>query len=318
MKNNNFLLTVVAGVATIFGAGVAMAQQDVYVSDNNDNTISIIAPGGATTTISSPLLNGPTGLAFNSAGDLFIANNGGPTPSTGDIVEYDPTTQVFSTFATGLANPRGLAFDSNGDLYVSDQGSNSVTEFLGGLDNPVTYATNVETPNGIAIDSFGDLYVALGNGANAIARIAPGGSVTEFDTTGETLNGPNGIVFGPNGNLYVVNHNDPSVEQINLSLVGSTYISSDPSNGLNGAKTLGFDAEGDLYVTDFGNNTVTEYNAAGQLINTFSSTLDGPCFLAISSPGLSVPEPGTYGLLLVGLGALYFFQRRRTTALAKI
>jgi DNA-binding beta-propeller fold protein YncE len=310
MNKANFLLSIAAGVATIFGSGIAFAQ-DVYVSDNSDNMITIIAPGGSTTTISSGLLNGPTGLAFNSQGDLFIANNGGPTPNTGDIVEYDPNSNTWSTFATGLANPRGLAFDSAGNLYVANQSSGTVTEFLGGIDNPKTFASGLTFPNGIAVDAIGDLYVTQGLGSNLIARITPGGTVDNFDTSGKGLNGPNGIVFGPNGDLYVANRLDPSIEQVTLGLVGSTFISNSPiNNGLDDSRGLAFDANGDLYVTDYGNNTVTEYNTAGQLINTFTNDLSGPCFDVVST-GLAVPEPSTYAMLLAGLGAIYFIQRRR-------
>lgn len=314
MKKANFFSPIIAGVATLFVSGIASAvQQDVYVADSSSNQVAIIAPNGTTTTIGSPLLNGPTGVAFDSQGNLFIANNGG------DIVEYNTTSDLFSVFATGLNNPRGLAFDSQGNLYVANQSSGIISEFsnasvLAGSGTPTTYTTGLNTPNGIAIDTFGDLYVALGANANAIARIDPGGAVvTTFDTTGVGLNGPNGIVFGPNGDLYVVNHNNPSVEQISLLLAGSTFISSNPINGLNGAKTLGFDANGDLYVTDYGNNTVTEYNASGMLIHTYSTDISGPCFLTFSptSSNVTVPEPGTYAMLLAGLGLLYFYQRRR-------
>jgi len=304
MKKISFL-SLAAGVATLCGTGLAAAQ-DVYVSNNSDNTIAIIAPGGSTTTVGSSLLNGPTGMAFNSQGDLFIANNGG-----GDIVEYDPTTQVFSTYATGLANPRGLAFDSQGNLYVANQSQGTITEFAAGSSIGTTFASGLNTPNGIAIDSNGDLYVGLGANANSLAMITSGGTVTTFDTTGAGLNNPNGLVFGANGDLYVVNRNDPSVEQIALNQVGTTFISSNPALGLNSPKDLAFDANGDLYVTDNGNNTVTEYNAAGDLINTYSTDLDGPCYLAISPADLAVPEPSTYAMLFGGLGLLYYFNRRR-------
>ena len=43
-------------------------------------------------------------LAFNSAGDLFEADNG-----SGNIYEFTPGGAQ-STFASGLSNPFGLAF----------------------------------------------------------------------------------------------------------------------------------------------------------------------------------------------------------------
>jgi DNA-binding beta-propeller fold protein YncE len=49
-------------------------------------------------------LDNPQGLAFNSAGDLFVANSG-----NGTITEITPGGQQ-TTFASRLSNPTFLAF----------------------------------------------------------------------------------------------------------------------------------------------------------------------------------------------------------------
>jgi hypothetical protein len=49
-------------------------------------------------------LDTPSGLAFNSAGDLFVEDFG-----TGNIYEYTPGG-ARTTFASGLAGPLTLAF----------------------------------------------------------------------------------------------------------------------------------------------------------------------------------------------------------------
>jgi hypothetical protein len=62
---------------------------------------------------------GPIGLAFDSAGNLFVSTESNDTqPDT--ILEFDSTGAFVQTFATGLQNPRGLAFDSAGNLYVAE------------------------------------------------------------------------------------------------------------------------------------------------------------------------------------------------------
>ena len=57
------------------------------------------------------------GLAFNSAGNLFVAN--WPEFPPGNIYEFTPGGAQ-STFASGLNNPAGLAFNSAGDLFEAD------------------------------------------------------------------------------------------------------------------------------------------------------------------------------------------------------
>lgn len=55
-------------------------------------------------------------LAFNDAGDLFVA---GPTTSSFDAVyRVDPQGHV-EVFYRGLGRPQGLAFDAKGNLYVA-------------------------------------------------------------------------------------------------------------------------------------------------------------------------------------------------------
>ena len=280
----------------------------IYVTNSSNNTVAIIGSGGTTTTFgSSSDLSGPTGLAMNSSGDIFVANN-----NSGDIAEFTPSVAGYvfeDDFATGLSNPRGLAFDSAGNLYVANQSDGIVDKFTpGGVES--VFATGLSTPNGLAFDSAGNLFVTNGTGgtgAGSITLITPGGIPANLTISGTPLNAPNGIAFKGN-NVYVVDHNDPAVEEITSGGVGSIFPTT--AGSLNLPKTLTFDSSGNLYVTDFGNNTVTEYNASGALIHTYSTDIDGPCFV-IAVASLSVPEPSTYALLGLGAGLLFFFNRRK-------
>ena len=59
-----------------------------------------------------PAGSGPTGLAFDSSGNLYVSNDGG----SGVIDKFD-TTGHMTIFASGFSHPHGLAFDSNGNLF---------------------------------------------------------------------------------------------------------------------------------------------------------------------------------------------------------
>jgi hypothetical protein len=88
--------------AVILIASNALAQNLFVSSDSGPGTITEITPGGVQSTFASGLLQ-PTGLAFNSAGNLFVASG------SDNIYEYTPGG-VQSTFASGLSEPVGLAF----------------------------------------------------------------------------------------------------------------------------------------------------------------------------------------------------------------
>jgi len=332
MKKSLKFLTAVAGVATLLGSG--MAKADIYVTDLLSDQLTVIAPDGSLSVINNPVtqtfLNGPEGIAVDTVagsqyyGDVFVANN-----TSGSIVTYNPTTQKFSTFATGLTDPTGLAFDGAGNLYVASGASSGIISQYSGLNLTSlnsTYGTGLSFPFGITATNAGQLYVTTG-GNGLIEQIAAGGGAATSFTPTTPPNVPGGIVVGPNGDLYVSNTGTPNVEQIKVNGNASVAVATSGSN-LNEPEGLVFDAAGNLYIADYGSNQVTEYaltgfNQLGQTTYTYLKTFDGeafdgPVFLAFDSVGAAVPEPGTYALLLGGLAAVYFVQRRRTLAPAKI
>jgi DNA-binding beta-propeller fold protein YncE len=63
------------------------------------------------------------GLAFDSAGSLYVANFNDET------IEKFTSEGVGSTFATTGPLPQGLAFDSAGKLYVANSNNGTVEEF---------------------------------------------------------------------------------------------------------------------------------------------------------------------------------------------
>ena len=109
----------------------------------------------------------PRGLAYNSAGDLFVADMG-----SGNIYKFTPGG-VKSTFASGLDNPDGLAFNSAGDLFVAD--SYNIYEYTPSGARR-TFASGVE-PLDLAFNSAGDLFETDNNDSfmntHRAAHVAP-------------------------------------------------------------------------------------------------------------------------------------------------
>jgi DNA-binding beta-propeller fold protein YncE len=83
-------------------ASSAQAQNLFVASGGN---ILDFTPGGGQSTFASGL-GYPNGLAFNSAGNLFVTDTGG-----GNVYEFTPGG-ARSTFASGLPYPIALAFNS--------------------------------------------------------------------------------------------------------------------------------------------------------------------------------------------------------------
>ena len=119
-------------------------------------TVFEISPDGSSISQFATSLVSPYDLKFDSAGDLFVADNG-----DGTIEEYDPTGLLINTFSTGTG-AWGLAFDNSDNLYVSDAGLN-IYEY-----SPADYNTpGGGTPSVFTSDSglFNGTYLAFPSSA---------------------------------------------------------------------------------------------------------------------------------------------------------
>ena len=173
-------------------APAAHAQQTLYVS-TNANTIDTFSSTGtvsqfATDPGDGSVLDGPQGLAFDRAGNLYAANSGNNT------IEKFTTGGVGTQFASiGLNQPTGLAFDSAGNLYAANNGDSTITEFPASGGALIFASTGLNGPAGLAFDSAGNLYAA-NSGNNTIEKFTPGGVGTQFASE---PNAPQFLAFGP-------------------------------------------------------------------------------------------------------------------------
>ena len=122
---------------------------NLYVANQNSNTVSKFAPGSTTASATySAGLDEPDALAFDSSGNLYVANQRNNTVS-----KFAPgSTTASATYSAGLSDPQALAFDSSGNLYVANYAGNTVSEFAPGSTTPgATYSAGLSAPNALAI-----------------------------------------------------------------------------------------------------------------------------------------------------------------------
>ena len=211
----------------------ASGDHDVlYVSDGGDNSVKAfdaqtgaflgdeVAPGAGG-------LDGPTGILFRNPGQLVVVGQNPGLPINGNVLRYNANTGKFldalvsSSDPNGTFAPRGIVIRDN-VLYVADQqGAVSPDgrieeynvnngKFLGALTAPVGFSGNFNPRGGLVFGPNGDLYAALFDIDNTLT-----GYVIRFDLASGTsaiiasnatvpdLHRPEGLVFGPNGDLYV-------------------------------------------------------------------------------------------------------------------
>ena len=239
------------------------ANGNQYISDTQNNCVRKIDPSGSMSTVAGLAVSGkgdtcstasnptptpsqglyqPTGLAIDSANNLYIADskhNCVRKLSSGATGVASLTTVAgtcgSSTSASTTPNPNGLALDSANNLYISIQDTETlptvstyqvleqapgsspcviagapsaqVPNACPGLSGSVT----LNAPSGLAIDAMGDLFIA-DTGNNCVREVA--GLATYNTAAGQcsndnsgnpatALNQPYGLAFSPTQTILI-------------------------------------------------------------------------------------------------------------------
>jgi hypothetical protein len=258
-----------------------------------------------------------------AAADLLIANVG-----TNSILRYNEASNTLSTFTSGdggaLSVPHGMTYGPDGNLYVSSLGTGSILEyngqtgvFMGTLVPHTVGNQTLQYPNGIAFDPNNphSLYIAsyYDNAIERYDTVAHTLTVyATLPTTAGTLahtQGPTGLVFGSDGNLYVndsTQANGSQIREYNVSTgdtVGRSIISgtSDTVTHLNAPAQLAFGPSNGaspplLIDTSFYQNTVNSYKLSyqgGQIVGSFIHQLAGVSPGGLNEPGGVAYDPTT-------------------------
>ena len=153
------------GAPTVFASGLGQVQDlafhggtlyaAIYAQrDGETDKILKIGPGGKVSTFVMQGLQGPSGLAFDKEGNLYVSNG---SDTKGFVMRYTPAGQGSVFVRKGLKLPTGLAFDSKGNLYVSNDGDHCIHRFTPSGQGRV-YIEGQNSPGGLCVDAHDNLY----------------------------------------------------------------------------------------------------------------------------------------------------------------
>lgn len=159
------------------------------------NSVFKIDPQGNTQPFIADLVN-PTGIAFNSYGEMFVSSR--HDENIYKISAYGEK----STYCKGMGVATGIAFDRDDNLYVGDRSGNIFK--IDKKREIFVFATLEPSVSAyhLAFDDQQNLYVTgpTTSSYDHIYRISASGNVSTFFTG---LGRPQGLAFDAEGNLYV-------------------------------------------------------------------------------------------------------------------
>jgi hypothetical protein len=186
---------------------------------------------------------GPVGVAFDTAGNLFVMDY-----ATGFLYKFGPSggvagpaTQVNANSIQGC--PAGLAFSKDGKhLYLAMQCLGTVLE-IDQVTGTVlrTLASGFANPTGLATDPIsGDLFLSPGGATPNILRFQNPTSASPTISVYSSPGGSDGLAFGPDGTLYAAAGGVVIMNGTNTSSPGlvTTRITNSALNGADGIALL--------------------------------------------------------------------------------
>ena len=283
--------------------GLTLNNGTLYVSDSANDRVRAVAGGSITTVAGNGVaayagdglaavnanLDGPAGLAFDSSGNLYIADA--------------------RNYRVRMVNAAGIIATYAGDGTASG---------FGGQGDPATL-TPLNQPQGVAADSAGDVYIA-DTGHSRLIEVDPAGNIQVVAGTGTggaapgQLYNPSGLALDADGNLFIADTANHRIEMLSpagvLSTVAGTGTAGFSGDGgaamaaqLDSPAAVAVDANENIFIADTGNNRVRLITPDGN-IATVAGTGDA-AYNGDSGAALSIALFNPGGLALDGQGNVW-------------
>ena len=276
---NRAAMAGLAGIASLLLPALCQAQTPpVYTVTTIAGTVPATPGNGAAPTAgytgdglaaTSADLNGPTSVAMDSKGNIYIADQSNNvirlvTASSGNISTAAGMTTVGYTGDAGPATsaeisyPDTMAVDSKGNFYFSDVVNGAVR----------------------MVTSAGVISTVAGSHDQGVGFSGDGGLATQA-----SLQDPAGIAIDSAGNIYIADSGNFRIRKVTASTGDIATIAGSGTQGLslgngsataahlNGTRQIALAANGDLYFADRVNNQIRKLS--GSVISIVAGSAQG-------------------------------------------
>lgn len=263
----------------------------------------------------------PSGIARDSAGNLYIADTGAhrvrKITQQGDSFTIAGNGMKGSSDAQ-LDTPTGLAVDRSGNLYIADSGNRRIRKVdVAGV--ITTVAEALDNPTWLALDAAGTLYFSE-TGAHAVRSLQPGGQMLTIAGNGvrgysgdggaatlASLDSPQGIAVDSLGGVFIADAGNQRIRYVAPpSTSGAALITSVPdlrSTNWRNPRGLAVDPQGSVFAADAADARVFRMDPSGR-VSAIAGT-GVAAFTGESGAALSQSLDTPMGVTLDAAGNVY-------------
>jgi len=242
------------------------SNHNIYIVDKDNCRIRMVSASGIINTVAGlstsqtyagdngkatlASLNLPNGIAFDSAGNMYIADTGN------NVVRKVNTSGIITTVAgdnisaysgdggpatsANLSEPTGVALDAAGNLYIADANNNCIRvvttdqnihtvagqcsyALFQGDGGPATQA-KLNKPYSVAVDAYGNIYIADTENER-IRKVTPDGIINTIAGNGTQgfkdgpalqaeFSSPAGIAVDASGSVYIADKSNFRIRKL--------------------------------------------------------------------------------------------------------
>ena len=262
------------GMALDVQGNVWIANEQTTSNSGNGNVTELNSSGQAiATAITSGGIYFPLGVAADTNGNMWFADYG-----DSKVTLLSNSGVAISSSSgwggTSLAFPVAVAVDAGHNAWVANQGGLlPITEISADGSKVTNYNCDCNGASGVAADQKGNIWIANYYG-NSISEVNTCGTLELDAATGGGILRPQGIAVDGAGTVWVANYQGNSLSELGgaSSTAPGTFLS--PSSGFGTDASLldpyglAVDASGNLWLSNSGKNTLTEFIGVAAPVKT--------------------------------------------------